>query len=398
MDYNILDQMFNKTFKMTMIPVAIIENKRVLKQYSPTKNWIDLKRYTESLLDEETSCKMILTQYSLAYGLIQCKNSPYKLLFGPVRAVPINNTKIRNILIENDLSLDLARELKALIESLPKMLIEYFALLLSSFYINVNHENIEVSKILEQIQPLEETVDVDDLLQRSPSQLMFGAKSPHNTYDYEQKMLFCVRNGLVDELHRMGSIGEDSRIEETSSDQMRHYKNLLIAQKTLISRAAIEGGVDPETAYSLSDLYTVQIEGITSMKYLASMSYAIRDDFCKLVKSVKHPTTNDLKVNQAIAYILENVHERITTSNIAKHLGISREYLSSKFKKTTGLSIPDFINNQKIVVAKNLLRYTSKSLVEISNYLSFSSQSHFQTQFKSRTNLTPLEYRNKKTA
>ena len=47
--------------------------------------------------------------------------------------------------------------------------------------------------------------------------------------------------------------------------------------------------------------------------------------------------------------------------------------------------------------AKRLLRYSDKSLTAISNYLGFSSQSHFSKVFKKYTQRTPGEYREKYT-
>ena len=63
------------------------------------------------------------------------------------------------------------------------------------------------------------------------------------------------------------------------------------------------------------------------------------------------------------------------------------------FKKETGVSVSAYIREQKIEVAKNLLRYSDYSMIEIANRLSFSSQSHFIQQFRESVGMTPKKYR-----
>ena len=57
------------------------------------------------------------------------------------------------------------------------------------------------------------------------------------------------------------------------------------------------------------------------------------------------------------------------------------------------MGIGAYITHCRLREAKALLRYTDKSLGEISSYLCFSSQSHFQNVFKKHIGRTPLEYR-----
>ena len=81
--------------------------------------------------------------------------------------------------------------------------------------------------------------------------------------------------------------------------------------------------------------------------------------------------------------------------DIAKELYLSRPYLSRKFIEETGISLTDYILNEKTEEAKRLLRYSDKSLTAISGYLGFSSQSHFSRVFKKYSGSTPGEYREK---
>lgn len=62
-------------------------------------------------------------------------------------------------------------------------------------------------------------------------------------------------------------------------------------------------------------------------------------------------------------------------------------------KSETGLSVNEFINEIKVGVAKNVLKTTNNSILSISDYLGYNSQSHFVKTFKKITGVTPSEFR-----
>lgn len=77
----------------------------------------------------------------------------------------------------------------------------------------------------------------------------------------------------------------------------------------------------------------------------------------------------------------------------ADKLCLTPKYLSKLIKEATGRSAPDWIDSYVILEAKNLLKYSDKSIKEIVSVLNFPSQSAFYKFFKARTGLTPSEYR-----
>lgn len=96
-----------------------------------------------------------------------------------------------------------------------------------------------------------------------------------------------------------------------------------------------------------------------------------------------------------IDYIYEHIHDRITIKELAEYLSLSESYLSKLFHKEVGVTLSQYIMNLKLEKAKNLLQYSEFSVVDIANYLSFSSQSHFIQTFQKSIGLTPHKYRNK---
>ena len=75
--------------------------------------------------------------------------------------------------------------------------------------------------------------------------------------------------------------------------------------------------------------------------------------------------------------------------------GLSESYLSRVFKQNLGVSISDYIREKKIEKATHLLKYSDKPIIDIANYLSFSSQSHFIQIFEGFMGLTPKKYRDR---
>jgi len=75
--------------------------------------------------------------------------------------------------------------------------------------------------------------------------------------------------------------------------------------------------------------------------------------------------------------------------------GYSDYYLSRQFKNETGHSIAQYINLKKIEVAKNYIKTSDLSIREISEKLSFASETYFSTVFKKITGESPFKYRKK---
>jgi AraC-like DNA-binding protein len=61
--------------------------------------------------------------------------------------------------------------------------------------------------------------------------------------------------------------------------------------------------------------------------------------------------------------------------------------------KEMGISVSEYIRRKRVEAAENMLRYSDYTLIEISQYLAFSSYSHFAGVFHAYTGLTPKEYR-----
>lgn len=95
-------------------------------------------------------------------------------------------------------------------------------------------------------------------------------------------------------------------------------------------------------------------------------------------------------------YFSKNLHAELGLPSIkffADKIHLSTHYLSDLLKKETGRSAKDHINDFVIDKAKNLLLGTNESISEIAYNLGFNYPHYFTRLFKSKTGITPLEYR-----
>ena len=104
----------------------------------------------------------------------------------------------------------------------------------------------------------------------------------HGTYEAEQEMLRMGREGDIEHfrkhMDKMAFIGTAGKLSNGDND--RQMKNMVQVCITLFSRAAIEGGMLPETAMTLTDYYFQSVEAAGSIAELTKISHSMQEDFC----------------------------------------------------------------------------------------------------------------------
>jgi AraC family transcriptional regulator len=97
------------------------------------------------------------------------------------------------------------------------------------------------------------------------------------------------------------------------------------------------------------------------------------------------------KLRQTIDYIQAYLDTDLSLEVMAKQIGMSRCYFASQFKQAMGISPHQYVNQQRIKKAQQLLRQ-ERSLVEIALDCGFASQSHFNKVFRQYVGMTPKNY------
>lgn len=92
-------------------------------------------------------------------------------------------------------------------------------------------------------------------------------------------------------------------------------------------------------------------------------------------------------------YISWHICEPVRVSEIAGYYGYNEKYLTTFFKRMSGIPLKTYILNEKINRAKSLLADTNDTVAQIGYNLGFSDNHNFSSCFKRITGLTPTEYR-----
>ena len=218
----------------------------------------------------------------------------------------------------------------------------------------------------------------------------------HNPYQHEQKKLGSIRAGNLKLLEECQDEVWPGEIGQLADNPLRQEKNLSIVVMSIACRAAIDGGVAPQKAFSMSDVFISNIERMTQVLPIQAAVVEYEREFARAVEQVKHDSEHNRYVERAKEYVAEHIDESIRVVQIGEALGINENYLTGLFHKYEGITLQHYIRKEKVRQAKELLLYSSYSCSEIAALLCFSTQSHFSSVFKREVGMTPAKYRESK--
>ncbi|OWY66006.1 AraC family transcriptional regulator [cyanobacterium TDX16] len=146
-------------------------------------------------------------------------------------------------------------------------------------------------------------------------------------------------------------------------------------------------------------LAEVQSGGTIGRLYVESLTRALVIHLLRHYSTITQPITSGnrslthTRLQQAIEYIHAHLDRDLSLAEIAQVINISPTYFASLFKGTTGISLHQYVIQQRVKRAKMLLSKTDLAIADIALQVGFSSQSHLTQQFKRLTSLTPKQIR-----
>lgn len=329
------------------------------------------------------------------YGLVNCGDGVHCFVLGPAYATPVTDGFIRSFISKNAISPDRYGEIASFLGGIPQYTYNQFLNLLLYLHFTLTGEKRTITDAFGLTDTGYQT-----LVGKQYSEIAYHAREEgiqHGTYYFEQQLLELIKNGEPEKLNAfLLAAANTANVREgkLAENPLRQAKNLFIGLITMVGKfAAIPGGMDIEQTYQLIDTYIQECEKLQTEEAVKNLQYNMPIDFARRVAQQKLPEGVSQEVFSCMQFIATHINEPISTSDVVTYSGKSRAYLFKKFKEELGTSIAAYITECRLREAKSLLRYTDKTLAEISSYLCFSSQSHFQNTFKKHCAITPAQYR-----
>lgn len=348
-------------------------------------------------LTERKSPAIYVSSDTGYYGYVKCGDGQHSFVFGPAYSTPVTEEFIRTYIRKNAISPTRHEEISSFLSNIPQYTYNRFLNLLLFLHFTLTGEELNI----DQAFGITDTQFQEVIAQRHSRQSYQEREDhrQHGTYQFEKQMLAMIRNGEVEQLERFFLAAanlptvQEGKLAETP---LRQAKNIFIGWATMVGKdAAIPGGLDIEQTYQLIDTYIQECEKQQTEDAIKNLQYNMPMDFARRVAQQKMPMGVSKEVYSCMQYIAAHINEPIQAENVVAFSGMSRAYLFKRFQQELGMGISAYITQCRMREAKSLLRFTDKSLGEISSYLCFSSQSHFQNVFKRYSGITPAAYRRK---
>lgn len=327
----------------------------------------------------------------LLFGGVWDKDHSVLLLLGPTLNMPLQEEAVHAVIKSFQLPIEKRPMVTEFFKNNSGISLGHFRMILEELCFFLNGD---VPDTLSNIYSVNDELQSE--LNRKNIEISASTEDPmefQRSYEFEQQLLDNIRMGNIDGIQRIAN-SPDTHQGNLDFYSTRYVKDMFICAVTLAARAAIEGGLALETAYQLSDFYIQTVENVVTSKEVYELMDTMYLDYVQRTHDAKLDVNVPNDLYFILQYIRHGTHMPLKVSDVAEYAHLSVSQLERRFKSTLGFLPADFILRCKMEEAKNLLKYTNKSISEISQILAFSSQAYFTNVFKKSYGCTPKEFRN----
>ena len=217
-------------------------------------------------------------------------------------------------------------------------------------------------------------------------------KAVEERYAVENQLLQAISQGLSHKVEMIMTNMSASNFEKRTADPIRNMQNYCIIMNTLLRKAVENGSVHPFYIDKLSSDFARKIEQVTTMEAARKLQKDMVHKYCLLVKN--HSMKGySLLVQKIVTTIDTDLTADLSLNALASKMNVNASYLSTLFKRETGSTLTDYVNEKRIQHGILLLHSTGLQIQTIASYCGIPDVNYFTKLFKKKVGKTPKEYR-----
>lgn len=213
-------------------------------------------------------------------------------------------------------------------------------------------------------------------------------------YQLNNELMHAVERGDLNALKKIrkhaGSLFDSSN--RFPNKPLRAMKNNLIILNTIFRISAERGGAPPALLHQISEKFALGIENLNTLNSLEYLNETMGTEYCKAVLDNQLKDYSAL-IKRAVRYLHVHFTETIDSTELAIKLNIHPVHLSRQFKKETGKTLSQYVQELRLNEAKRQLKESQDPIEEIASKCGFENAPYFSHLFKKVFGLTPSKWR-----
>ncbi len=227
---------------------------------------------------------------------------------------------------------------------------------------------------------------------RLPDHPMENVRLLEERYELENKLLHTVAGGNESKALDLLALFQSKAVLPRLDNELRNNKNYTITLNTLLRKTAERAGVHPIHIDGLSNQTIRHLEQLTNPDQCLTFQRKMIQNYCRLIRQ-HHLKNYSLLTQKVITYVNSDLQADLSLRTLSGYLNVNASYLSTLFKKETGMPLTEYVNRCRIEHAQKMLLGTDMPIKEIAHQCGMSDVHYFNRLFKRITGTTPKKYR-----
>ena len=206
---------------------------------------------------------------------------------------------------------------------------------------------------------------------------------------YQTEYISAIKVGNEGDLIKI--VSEIFKQLSDNCESIDTIKRVCLELIVYTSKSVYEVGQDPEIVFKNTDLWSV-ITRCSTVEDLKKLIININSVVISQIFNNRN-SKNQNMIEKAKTLIREKCCDGITLESIAEDLLLSPCYLSFLFHKELNITFKDYLIQEKVNKAKELLTSPQYKIYEVANMVGYSDARYFSEIFKRKTGMTPAQFR-----